>query len=119
VKPVISTEFAEIGHNLEEFPEFLTLAKQEGINNFADALKEYRLFSLSGDRRLKRMLAQFILWLGMASVGDFRVLVGKSYEVLNHYETMEILIPEGQLEIYRQAKKMYENVLRVSKGKRV
>ncbi|PIR99858.1 hypothetical protein COT86_01690 [Candidatus Collierbacteria bacterium CG10_big_fil_rev_8_21_14_0_10_43_36] len=65
------------------------------------------------------MLAQFILWLGMASVGDFRVLVGKSYEVLNHYETMEILIPEGQLEIYRQAKKMYENVLRVSKGKRV
>jgi len=115
----ILTDFAELGPDLDEFPEFLSLAREVGLKNFADALKEYRLFSLSGDRRLKRMLAQFILWLGMASVGDFRVLVGKSYEVLNHYETMEILIPEGQLEIYRQAKKMYENVLRVSKGKRV
>ncbi|KKT43102.1 MAG: hypothetical protein UW31_C0004G0068 [Candidatus Collierbacteria bacterium GW2011_GWA2_44_13] len=93
MKPVILTDFADIGHNLEEFPEFLTLAKQEGLKNFADALKEYRSFSLSGDRRLKLMLAQFILWLGMASVGDFRVLVGKSYKVLNRYETMEILIP--------------------------
>ncbi|NCP47029.1 hypothetical protein GW844_01425, partial [bacterium] len=43
----ILTDFAELGPDLDEFPEFLPLAREVGLKNFADALKEYRLFSLS------------------------------------------------------------------------
>lgn len=117
-KLVVLTNFAELGHDLNEFPEFLRLADQVGLKNFADALNEFHQFSLSRDRKLIQILAQFILWLGMAAVGDYRVLVGKQFKFFNRYETMPILIPEGRLEIYRQAKELYDAALRVSKGKR-
>jgi len=112
-KTPILTNFEELGHDLEEFPEFPALAAKVGLKNFADALETDNHFSLNKENQLKQILARFILCLGMASVGEFKIPTGKKFG-LNTYKTMPLFV--SPINIYHQAQELYQAALRVHKG---
>lgn len=114
-KTPILTSFEELGRDLDEFPEFPALAEKVGLKNFADALETDNHHSLNKEVQLKQILARFILWLGIASLGEYKILIGKRFG-FNRYYTMRLYV--SPINIYHQAQELYQAALRVNKGYR-
>lgn len=108
-KTPILTSFEELGRDLDEFPEFPTLAAKVCLKNFADAYKTQVNWSLRKEDQLKQILGRFILFLALASVGEYRILI-QSDNSEDIYRTMTPYI--SHIKLYLAAKDLYQAALR-------
>lgn len=109
MKPVVLKEFSELGNDLNEFPEFLAMSSRASIHNFSDAFEIYIHGEMTPEGIFKQNVARFILWLALAVKGDYKVVVGKRGPA-NIYQNMQNWVGSN-LEIYRQAKRYYQEAI--------
>lgn len=108
-------DFSEFNKQLEEFPEFMTMASEAGLENFSQAHEYYVHFDINDHTsRYRRALSMFILWLALADRGDYRILIGNKFGFNQYWEFTNMI--GSNIEIYRQTKMWYESAQRIRKG---
>lgn len=113
MKLMVLTDFAELGHDLDEFPEFTDMAERTNLHNFTEAFQAYNNPHSSPyllDHRLKENVACFIIWLALAAKGDYKVVIGHTRLGSPKYQKMNNWVGSN-IEIYRQAKMFYGEAL--------